>query len=116
LLKAFDVFVLSSRTEGTPIALLEAMHAGVPIVATRVGGVPDVVSEEEAILVPAEQPATISQAVAEIHRDLSAAAKRCVRARERVARSFGVAAWVAAVDRVYLNADRTSGLPSIKSI
>ncbi|MGZ3332017.1 MAG: glycosyltransferase [Gemmatimonadaceae bacterium] len=116
LLKAFDVFVLSSRTEGTPIALLEAMHAGVPIVATRVGGVPDVVSEEEAILVPPEQPATIAQAVAEIHRDLSAAAKRCVRARERVARSFGVAAWVAAVDRVYLNADRTSGSPSINSI
>jgi glycosyltransferase involved in cell wall biosynthesis len=116
LLKAFDVFVLSSRTEGTPIALLEAMHAGVPIVATRVGGVPDVVSEEEAILVPAEQPATIAQAVAEIQHDLSAAAKRCVRARERVARSFGVAAWVAAVDKVYLSADRTAGSPSINSI
>ncbi|HMV34112.1 MAG TPA: glycosyltransferase, partial [Gemmatimonadales bacterium] len=40
---AFDCYVLSSRTEGTPIALFEAMAASVPIVTTRVGGVPDVV-------------------------------------------------------------------------
>jgi glycosyltransferase involved in cell wall biosynthesis len=116
LLKAFDVFVLSSRTEGTPIALLEAMHAGVPIVATRVGGVPDVVSDAEAILVPAEQPAVIAQALAEIQRDPVAAEKRNARAREKVARSFGVAAWVAAVDRVYLDAERTAGAPSINSM
>ena len=38
LYSAFDVFALTSRTEGTPIALFEAMHAGVPVVATRVGG------------------------------------------------------------------------------
>jgi glycosyltransferase involved in cell wall biosynthesis len=115
LLKAFDAFVLSSRTEGTPIALLEAMHAGVPIVATSVGGVPDVITDEHAILVAAERPAALAQAVAEIGRVPAAAKERCARARERVASSFGLAGWVAAVDRVYRNAG-TADLPSIKSM
>ena len=52
LYPAFDVFALSSRNEGLPISLLEAMAAGVPCVATSVGGVPEVVSNE-GLLVPA---------------------------------------------------------------
>ena len=50
---ATDVAVLSSDNEGTPVALIEAAAAGVPAVATAVGGVPDVVTPETGILVPA---------------------------------------------------------------
>ena len=60
---AFDLFVLSSRTEGTPIVLFEAMGAGVPIVATSVGGVPDVVSDREAILVTPDDPTALAGAI-----------------------------------------------------
>ncbi len=101
LLPAFDAFVLSSRTEGTPITLLEAMDAAVPIVATAVGGVPDVVSSAEAIVVPPEQPQRIASALAELLRDPAAAAQRSAAARERLLRSFGAASWLAAISGVY---------------
>lgn len=116
LLAAFDAFVLSSRTEGTPIALFEAMQAGVPIVATSVGGVPDVVTGAEAILVPAEQSAQIAAALAEIRRDPSAAKQRCLRASERVVSSFGGAAWVRAVDALYATAEGNAGRSSINPL
>jgi glycosyltransferase involved in cell wall biosynthesis len=98
---AFDAFVLSSRTEGTPIVLFEAMYASVPIVASRVGGVPDVVTPEHALLVPAEQPATIAEALAELRREPSAATHRSDLARERVLQAFSAEAWVDAVEEVY---------------
>jgi glycosyltransferase involved in cell wall biosynthesis len=101
LLTAFDAFVLSSRTEGTPITLLEAMNAGVPIVATRVGGVPDVVNASHALLVPSEQPRMIAQALSEVEREPSAAAERSVGARERLLQSFGLVTWLHAINAVY---------------
>lgn len=108
MLRAFDAFVLSSRTEGTPIALFEAMSAGVPIIATRVGGVPDVVGPSHAILVPAEQPEMIAQALLELERDPFGASSRSMRARERLLESFDTATWLSAIDAVYAAARRSS--------
>jgi glycosyltransferase involved in cell wall biosynthesis len=101
LLSAFDAFVLSSRTEGTPITLLEAMDAGIPIVATTVGGIPDVVTSAHAILVPPEQPSSIARALADLLANPGAAADRSALAAERVRASFGHAAWLDAVNGVY---------------
>jgi glycosyltransferase involved in cell wall biosynthesis len=64
LLPAFDVFALSSRNEGLPISLLEAMAAGVPCVATSVGGVPEVIDNgNEGLLVPAGDAAALADAL-----------------------------------------------------
>ncbi len=101
LFTAFDAFVLSSRTEGTPITLFEAMHACVPIVATRVGGVPDVIRSSHAILVPSEQPRMIARALTEVANDPLAAAHRSMLARDRVLQSFGSVEWLDAIRTVY---------------
>ncbi|MEO8138310.1 MAG: glycosyltransferase, partial [Gemmatimonadota bacterium] len=95
LTAAFDSFVLSSRTEGTPIALLEAMASGTPVVATAVGGVPDIlVGDREAILVPSEDPAALAAALAAVLDDRAAAARRAGAARTRLERDYALGPWL----------------------
>lgn len=106
LFRAFDAFVLSSRTEGTPIALLEAMAAGVPIAATGVGGVPEMLSEDEALLVPPENPPALAEALRAIRGDSAAAHRRACAAAERLEREFGVEGWIDRYESVYHHAIR----------
>lgn len=104
LYPGFDVFVLSSRTEGIPIVLFEAMHAGVPVVATRVGGVPEVVGESEALLVPREDPTALAAAIDQVAANRAAAAVRATAAKETLERRFAGGPWVAAYDAAYRRA------------
>lgn len=62
-MNAADAFVLPSRTEPFGICLLEAMDAGLPIIATRVGGIPEIVGDENGILVPPEDPEILASAI-----------------------------------------------------
>ena len=101
LLRAFEAFALTSRTEGTPVALLEAMAAEVPIIAAGVGGVPDVVSTREALLVPPEDPRAVATALRDVFQNPAAARKRARAARERLEREFGLTAWLERYEAVY---------------
>jgi glycosyltransferase involved in cell wall biosynthesis len=104
LVRAFDVFVQSSRTEGTPIALLEAIAAEAPVVATRVGGVPDVVSGSEAILIPSENPAALADAIRRVFEKPEAAAERVRRAKLRLSREFNPESWLDRHEEIYARA------------
>jgi glycosyltransferase involved in cell wall biosynthesis len=101
LYPAFDCLVSSSRTEGSPIVLLEAMGTGVPIVATRVGGVPDLVRSEDGLLVPPENPSALGVAIRAALTDREAALTRSASARDRVARDYAPGAWIDRYAAVY---------------
>jgi glycosyltransferase involved in cell wall biosynthesis len=66
VLMAADAFVMSSKSEGLPMVLLEAMAAGVPCVATAVGGIPDLLAGDRGLCVPAQNPAALAGAMASI--------------------------------------------------
>lgn len=101
LFPAFDAWILSSRTEGTPIVLFEAMAAGVPIVATSVGGVPDVIGDAEALLVAPGQPAMLARAIRQVYADPAGAQSRARCARERLERDYQSEPWLDRHDAIY---------------
>jgi glycosyltransferase involved in cell wall biosynthesis len=112
-LGVMDAFALPSRSEGMPLSLLEAMAAGLPIVATRVGGVPEALEDgRTGLLVPPGDPEALAGALAAVAEqparawDLGRAAQRHVRDH------FSVEAMVRQYQDMYDRPGRAAGAPA----
>lgn len=102
LLSRASLFVLSSITEGVSLTLLEAMARGLPVVATRVGGNPEVVSDGvTGMLVPSGDPDALATAILRLRRDSSLARQMGFAGRARVERDFDIRAMVASYEALY---------------
>ena len=101
LVAAFDVFALSSTHEGLPIALIEAMTLGRPVVATRVGGIPEVVTDgAQGVLVPPRDPEALADGLLRVLGDPQLRAGMAAAARARAA-EFDIRNAVRRMEQVY---------------
>lgn len=102
LLPAFDLFVQPSLHEGMPNAVLEAMAVGLPVVATAVGGTPEVVQDAvTGCLVPAGDPTGLAQAIRRLQNEPVLRCKMGNAGRERVASHFALHNMIAQTTALY---------------
>lgn len=102
ILAALDVAVNASDFEGSPLSLMEYMEAGLPIVATRVGGVPDLIEDGvHGLLVEPRDPVALSTAIHELLTDRDRASALGARARERRRREFDLDAMIHNIEALY---------------
>lgn len=105
ILAAGDVFVMPSLSEGLPLALIEAMATGLAIVASDVGGIPEVVARgQEAVLVPAAAPTALAAAIRALLADPVRRAALGAAAQRRAHRDFSVAGMADAYEALYRGA------------
>ena len=113
LLADADVFVLASRSEGMPVSVIEAMAAGLPVVASRVGGVPELVEDAETgFLVPPEDPPALTRALARLLEDQALRRRLGDAGRQRARREFDLDPFRRAHVELYSRELAIRGLPA----
>ena len=101
IMGCFDIFVLPSLNEGMGRVLVEAMSAGLPIVASRVGGIPDLVKHgENGLLVPPANAGALEQAISDLLSDKSRR-KHMGETGKKMCRPYSVEAMVEKIDDLY---------------
>jgi sugar transferase (PEP-CTERM/EpsH1 system associated) len=110
-LQVMNVFALTSRSEGMPLAILEAWAAGVPVVASSVGGVPELVDEgKTGLMFPCDDALALSQAIGQLLRDPDLAGSLATAGRVTVQSRFSLAITVSNYERLYFE---TLALPKV---
>jgi phenylacetate-CoA ligase len=108
-LQQLDVLVHPSLAEGTPNIIIEAMSCGIPIIATSVGGVPDIVSTESSVLVPKGDVNALARAMIQMARDAQLRSSMGKAARAQYERLFSPAAVVPLLLETYRRVSRRPG-------
>ena len=102
LYSAADIFILPSRKEGLPMVLLEAMSAGLPIIATDVGGVSEAIRDgESGLLIPPESPQVMAKAMIKLANDKSMRDSLSQAARARFEERYDISRMVNQYDRLF---------------
>ena len=111
--RLFDAFLLPSVNEGTPVSAIESLASGTPVVANRVGGVPDVVRDGvDGFLVEAGDVEGAAERLATLAFDPALRARLGEAGRGRVLRRYSVARLVDDVDRLYRSLLAAKGIPN----
>ena len=108
--RALDLYVLPSLNEGVPLTLLEAMFYGVPVIATRVGGVPEVIRHGiNGMLVSPKDSQGLAKSIVESLINQEETVERVLKAKNTIDREFSVEKWADIIGGIYVNLMKRHG-------
>ena len=102
--RSLDLLVISSTTEGIPLVVLEAMKHGIPVVSTRVGGIPEVIEDGvDGMLVESRDPQALSEAIEILLLDNNRYHEISRKARNKIVTHFNQSIWIEKIEKIYSN-------------